>query len=413
VKLLLLFLALSAKALQAESNPAEMLAKACSLGDLKTAEILLSSGVDPDLPDRYGRTPLYYAASFNQTKLVALLLAYHAHPNMPYPPLQVAAQRGNLHIAEMLFAAGAQIDTKPATGRTALHFAVIGDHLDVIRFLIEKGAEVNVRDVEGTSPLDDAVWRGYLDATAILMAHGARLNEPEAKTGATPINEAAYRGNTPLVQYLLQFNPDLGISDKRGYTPLENAIRMGNADSALLLLEAETNVQKTSQFFKKMISAAIKKDESVLVAALLRHGALANGTLPSGATPLDTAASTGAVKAARVLLNNGADPNRGGRNGTSPLEDASLKGFDTIVGMLLDHGALVNQVNSGSGTTALYAAASFGKGNVVTLLLKRGADPTICGKGHATPYQTALDNGYSEIAAQIQRHGESEDCKAQ
>jgi ankyrin repeat protein len=413
VKLLLLFLALSAKALQAESNPAEMLAKACSLGDLKTAEILLSSGVDPDLPDRYGRTPLYYAASFNQTKLVALLLAYHAHPNMPYPPLQVAAQRGNLHIAEMLFAAGAQIDTKPATGRTALHFAVIGDHLDVIRFLIEKGAEVNVRDVEGTSPLDDAVWRGYLDATAILMAHGARLNEPEAKTGATPINEAAYRGNTPLVQYLLQFNPDLGISDKRGYTPLENAIRMGNADSALLLLEAETNVQKTSQFFKKMISAAIKKDESVLVAALLRHGALANGTLPSGATPLDTAASTGAVKVARVLLNNGADPNRSGRNGTTPLEDACLKGFDTIVGMLLDHGALVNQVNSGSGTTALYAAASFGKGDVVKLLLKRGADPTTCGKGHVTPYQAALDHGYSEIAAQIQRHGGSEDCKAQ
>jgi ankyrin repeat protein len=107
---------------------------------------------------------------------------------------------------------------KRQTGRTALHFAVVGDHLDVIRFLIEKGAEVNARDAEGTSPLDDAVWRGYLDVTAILLAHGARLNEAETKTGATPINEAAYLGKTPLVQYLLQFNPDLGIHDKGGHT---------------------------------------------------------------------------------------------------------------------------------------------------------------------------------------------------
>jgi ankyrin repeat protein len=307
----------------------------------------------------------------------------------------------------MLFAAGTQINTKAATGRTALHVAVIGDHLDIIRFLIEKGAEVNARDMEGASPRDDAVWRGYLDATAILLAHGARLNEAETQTGATPINEAAYRGNTPLVRYLLQFNPDLGIPDKRGHTPLENAIQMGKADSALLLLEAEAKDQKTSQFFEKVMSAAIKKDESAVVDALLRHGALANRTLPSGPTPLDTAASAGAVTVVRVLLSNGADPNRSGRNGTSPLEDASLKGFNTIVGMLLDHGALVNQVNSGSGTTALYAAASFGKGDVVTLLLKRGADPNVCGGGHASPYKAALENGYTGIATQIQWHGGS------
>jgi ankyrin repeat protein len=115
MKLLLLFLALSVDALQADGNTAaEMLAKACRAGDLKTAETFLSSGVDPDLPDQYGRTPLYYAASFNRTKVVALLLAYHAHPNRRSSPLQVAAYMGNLHITEMLFAAGAQINTKAA-----------------------------------------------------------------------------------------------------------------------------------------------------------------------------------------------------------------------------------------------------------------------------------------------------------
>ncbi len=258
--------------------------------------------------------------------------------------------------------------------------------------------------LEGTSPLDDAVWNGYLDTAAILLAHGARLNEAETKTGATPINEAAYQGNTRVVQYLLQFHPDLDSRDKEGYSALENAARRGKEDSALLLLEAEAKRQKTPQSFEKTVDFAIKKDESVLVAALFRHGATANDAL-------DLAASSGAIKTTQTLLNSGADPSRIGPNGTSPLEDASLKGFDSIVGMLLDHGALVNQVNSSSGTTALYAAASFGKEDVVKLLLKRGANPNLCGRNHRTPYQAALENGYNGLAAQIEIHGGAKSCK--
>ncbi len=424
IKLVFFLFVLSISSLRADGNAStETLAKACRLGDLKTAENLLSLGISPDVPDRFGRSPLYYAASFNNTQVVQLLLAYHADPNAqvnsgrdadagqaPVTPLQYAAYLGNLRISSILIKAGAHIDTSEGTGRTALHFAVTARHLDVMRFLIEQGADLNTRDAEGASPLDDAVWTGSLDATAILLAHGAHLNEMDTKTGATPINEAAFRGNAPLIRYLLQFHPDLGIADKQGHGPLENAIRMGKEDSALLLLEAEPKERATPQFFERTMDAAIRNNESVLVATLLKQGALANDTLPSGSTPLDTAAAEGATPVVRVLLDNGADPNRSGRNGTSPLEDASLKGFDGIVGMLLDHGALVDHLNSASGTTALYAAASFGKSNVAKLLLERGANPNLCGKNGRTPYQAALENGYKDAATQIQSHGGAKSC---
>jgi len=244
-----------------------------------------------------------------------------------------------------------------------------------------------------------------------LLAHGARLNEPDLQTGATPINEAAYRGNAPVVQYLLQFHPDVGISDKRGYSPLDNAIRMKKEGSAQLLLEAEPKEQQTPQFLGKTMEAATQKDESGVVATLLRHGAPANCLLPSGSTPLDSAAFVGAGKVVRLLLEHSADPNLSGRNGTTPLEDASLKGFDSIVSMLLDHGAQVNQVNSGSGTTALYAAASFGKSEVVKVLLNRGANPTLCGTNRKSPYQAALENGYSDVAAEIRNQGGARSCE--
>ena len=183
----------------------ERLAKAARTGDIKTAENLLENGINPNLPDRYGKTPLYYAASFNETQVVELLLASHADPNakameretdFPATSLQSAASMGNLHMASLLIGAGARVNMAGLTGRTALHFAVIGTHLDMIGYLLEKGADLSTRDAEGTSPLDDAVWRGEINAAAILLAHGARLNEAEPKTGATPINEAA-SGATP------------------------------------------------------------------------------------------------------------------------------------------------------------------------------------------------------------------------
>jgi ankyrin repeat protein len=423
MKLIFFLLALSLTSLQAEVTAEQMFVKATKDGDLQTIETLLSVGFNPSLPV-HGYTPLYFAIQFNRTDIVDLLLAGHADPNALVmsgvqfnryggnaTPLQLAVLLGNERQASILIAAGAHVDAKGTTGRTPLDYAVRDGHLEMIHFLIEKGADVNARDGEGASPLDDAVWQGSLDTVAILLAHGGRVNEPETQTGATPINEAAFMGKTEIVRYLLQFHPDLGIPDKRGYGPLDNAIRMRKEDAAQLLLEAEPKEHQTAQFLGKTMEAATQKDESVTVAALLRHGALANDLLPSGASLLDVAAFGGAGKVVRLLLDNGADPNLSGRNGATPLEDASLKGFDSIVSMLLDHGALVNQLNSGSGTTALYAAASFGKGAVVKLLLSRGANPLLCGNNRKSPYQAAVDNGYSEVATEIRNHGGAGRCE--
>ena len=398
----------------------DMFTKALAVGDLATLETLLSSGFNPNLPDSHGQTPLYLALTTNQAGVVELLLRWHADPNgrlksgrdngqFAFTPLQFAAQQGDLRMASKLIAAGAELNAVGVAGRSALHFAG-GRRLDIMQLLIEKGADVNARDTEGASPLDYAVWSGSLDAVAVLLAHGARLNEPEAVTGATPINEAAFQGHTSVVRYLLQFHPDLVLTDKRGYRPLDNAVRMGRDESAVLLLDAEPTERQTHAFVDQLLGTAIAKDEAFLVESLLKHGAVPNLPLPSGATPLAEAAASGSLKAARILLENKADPNAGGPNGATPLEEAALKGNDGIAKLLLDDGAMVNQLNAGSGTTALYAAASFGKGSTVKLLLDHGADPGLCGRNNKSAYQAAVTNGYTEVALLILRSG-GKGCK--
>lgn len=347
--------------------------------------------------------------------------SYHANPDAPlqthggaglFPetPLQYAIHNGNSHLADLLLKAGAHVDAKSSAGRTALHFAVAEQKLDMIRFLLNRGADVNVRDKEGAAPLDDAAWNGDLDTAAILLANGAHLDEPDGGTGATPLNEAAFRGYVQLLRYFLQFSPDLDAADKRGFTPLDNAIRMGKEDCALLLLAATPKDSQTTEFLSKTLEAALRKDEPLLTDTLLRRGLSPNAALASGSTPLDAAAFNGAAKSAASLLNNGADPNLAGANGIVPLNDAALKGFDAIVTLLLDHGEQLNRIDAGLGTTALYSAASFGKQSTVKLLLDHGANPNLCGANHKTPWQVALDNGYKEVAAELQDHGGAKGC---
>jgi ankyrin repeat protein len=187
-------------------------------------------------------------------------------------------------------------------------------------------------------------------------------------------------------------------------------------DSALLLLEAQAAAQRTSDFvgntfIGKIMEAAIGKDQASLVQALLHQGIDVNQALPSGYTPLDAAAFGGASKVSRILLDNGADPNAAGKDGTTPLEDAAGKGFDSIADMLLAGGARVNQLNASTGTTVLYAAASSGHLTTVKMLLDRGADPSLCGKNRRTPYQTAIENGYVDIAAEIKSRGGADRCR--
>lgn len=399
----------------------DLLAKAARTGDLQQVQLLLASGADPNTHDGYGLAPLDYAASFNQDQIVAALLKKGADPNdrvIESPrhvrdmctPLQYAAARDNAEITSLLIAAGANVNEKSQTGRAALHFAARRGAVNVVRLLLDAKADPNLRDGDGSSPLDDAVWGGSPITVAVLLRYGARLNAPEPKTGATPVNEAAFLGGTRVLDYLVESGANLSIPDNHGYDPLENSIRMKHEQAALILLEATFASKHGDAYYAHIMEQAIRAEQPGVVEALLKNGMAINGRLPSGSTALSEAAANGFTPGVQLLLAHGADANLVDKNGASPLQDASLKGYAEIIRLLIDKGAPVNGSDRTSGATALYAAASFGRAETVKLLLDHGADPNACTKDGRSPYRAASENGYLEIAREIASHGGREGC---
>src|SRR5204863_9157399 len=72
--------------------------------------------------------------------------------------LHMAAAGGQLPVARLLLAWGADLEAKTAsTGRTALQIAAFRGHLEVCKFLIEYGSSLNAKESKGNIEVERAI----------------------------------------------------------------------------------------------------------------------------------------------------------------------------------------------------------------------------------------------------------------
>ena len=121
---------------------------------------------------------------------------------------------------------------------------------------------------------------------------------------------------------------------------------------------------------------------------------------PKVATLLQYASNLGRVDAVDALLDADADPNVCDQEDNCPLMDASENGHVQIVRKLLDKKADINKKPGISDRTALFYACTFGKEDVVDVLLNADADPNVCG-GDNSPLIIASKKGHVQIVRKL------------
>ena len=118
--------------------------EAVARGDEAKVKELLDSGINPDLQDYDGWTPLMWAV-----------------------------QDGNISMADILLEAGADPNLVDYDEETALLLAIYQNNVDAIKTLAGAGAEVNLADSTGWTPLMSAASYGYAESVKALLEAGA------------------------------------------------------------------------------------------------------------------------------------------------------------------------------------------------------------------------------------------------
>ena len=155
------------------------LREAAWYGHKEIAELLLDKGADVDAKDDKGRTPLDRAVGY--TEIVALLREHGGKTGEELKALIDAAEAGNIEAVKKHLAAGMDVNAKDEDGVTPLHEAALWGHNEVVELLIANGAEVNAIIVsgrnQGKTPLDLAIWRKKTETADLLGKHGGRTAE--------------------------------------------------------------------------------------------------------------------------------------------------------------------------------------------------------------------------------------------
>ena len=136
--------------------------RAVSVDDARTVSGLLERGFDPNSPDERGQVGLYLALRDGSLKVAATLLAHpglkvDAVNAADETPLMMAALRGNLEWTQRLIDRGAKVSR---SGWTPLHYAASGPEPKVLTLLLDRGAPIDAPSPNRHDAADDgrAVW---------------------------------------------------------------------------------------------------------------------------------------------------------------------------------------------------------------------------------------------------------------
>jgi ankyrin repeat protein len=219
--------------------------------------------------------PLHQAARDGDVAAIAELLAA-GPPNLAdrsddygYTPLQVAAEAGQAAAVTALLDAGAGVNRENREdGRTALHYAAIGNKADVVALLLARGADAAAQDMGECRAVSLAASAGATAALKLLLDEAAR-GEALAGLVQTAAQVCGAHGGERVERLVAANQP---TSYQQTQRPHPTPPQAGHLETLALLLDqgADPNAMARGTF--PLLSAALAGNTDV-VRVLLDKGA--------------------------------------------------------------------------------------------------------------------------------------------
>ncbi|CAM9496043.1 unnamed protein product, partial [Choristocarpus tenellus] len=223
-------------------------------GLTRVVDELLSRNARVDARRTDGWTSLHVCASkghafIMQSLLSAPLADTGIRTARLETPLSIACSRGHLSIVDMLLGESDEtisrghVEEKTWMGRTPLHRAAAGGHVEVILKLLSHGASLKAADRQGATPLFLAARGGYSGAVRTLLSRGASV-QAATMEGDTALHVGVLY--PVVVRLIVNAGADVDHINSSGSTALHLAAAAGATEAVLLLLSAGASPSLTN-----------------------------------------------------------------------------------------------------------------------------------------------------------------------
>uniref|UniRef100_G1MR31 Uncharacterized protein n=1 Tax=Meleagris gallopavo TaxID=9103 RepID=G1MR31_MELGA len=364
----------------------------------QVVDLLLARGANKEHRNVSDYTPLSLAASGGYVNIIKILLnAGHSlvlgtavcffltrtGSKLGISPLMLAAMNGHVPAVKLLLDMGSDINAQIETNRnTALTLACFQGRAEVVSLLLDRKANVEHRAKTGLTPLMEAASGGYAEVGRVLLDKGADVNAPPVPSSRdTALTIAADKGHYKFSMFLCGkgtlVHAASCILEQREWESLEVACCICS-----LLFHLEITLGSSSV---------------TLHATKISRGSHIDVRNKKGNTPLWLAANGGHYDVVQLLVQAGADEHES-EGGRTPLMKAARAGHLCTVQFLISKGKILI-------VTVLYTMVSLacagGHLAVVELLLAHGADPTHRLKDGSTMLIEAAKGGHTNVVSYL------------
>ncbi|MEO0469970.1 MAG: ankyrin repeat domain-containing protein, partial [Bacteroidota bacterium] len=388
---------------------------------MKTIQLMVDQGAKVDVSNEKGDTPLSLAAKNSDKKVMRLLLDNAGKRTDASAALQIAAQKNEYELMEMILKSKATAKPVDAEGNTLLMKAIADEDNRLFDLLLDNKADVNAANKEGETPLSLAAKAGNESQILRLVEAGSdlekafeQLDKDDARALAGQLFSAAIeRENEDLIEACLEYDEDLPYREHRsGVSYLTYALDDDKWDLAATMLEATTlsGINKPMDGEYYLLRAVRKEALPVLRVLVSQPQTDMNVQNDDGQSALHMAVEKGNVDLVNLILKGKPELEPRDRAGDTPMHIAIREDQDQIVDALLEMDQRYNASNR-RGQTPLHLAIARDKDDIAETLIRSGVDVNASDSNGRTPLHIAVLERNQQMARLLLQNEAIPDAK--